>query len=255
MNTKKIIMSAICSMFIAAGSVFAQTQVIAHRGYWDTFGSTQNSLVALNLANEIKVYGSEFDVLITPDGMPVVNHDDEIAGFRIEDTPYGLLKDLRLKNGEVLPTLEQYLIVGKANKATKLILEIKPHQKQENEDRAVAAAVALVKKYQLEEQVEYISFSLNVCQGILKLLPNAKIAYLRGELSPKELKDLGISGLDYHYSVFEKNPNWVKEAKALGLTTNVWTVNTPEVMKAMINLGVDYITTDKPLEVEALLKK
>ena len=53
-------------------------------------------------------------------------------------------------------------------------------------------------------------------------------------------------GLDYHYSNFVQHPEWVKEAHDLGMIVNVWTVNKEEMMQQMIDLGVDYITTDKP---------
>ena len=43
----------------------AQTQVIAHRGYWKAEGSAQNSLASLRKAAEAKVYGAEFDVQMT----------------------------------------------------------------------------------------------------------------------------------------------------------------------------------------------
>lgn len=252
---KKIVfLSAMCAMLLVTVNVSAQTKVIAHRGYWDTEGSAQNSITALNKAHEIKAYGSEFDVIITSDGVTVVNHDDVIEGMRIEETPYEKIKDLKLKNGEVLPTLEEYLIAGKANNGTQLILEIKPHKTKENEDRAVAATLALVKKYHLESQVEYISFSLNISKELLKGSPKSQIAYLRGELSPKEIKEIGLTGLDYHYSVYEKNPTWIKEAHTLGLTVNAWTVNGTDVMKRLIDQQVDFITTDKPVEVQMLLK-
>ena len=41
-------------------------------------------------------------------------------------------------------------------------------------------------------------------------------------------------------------PEWVKQAHELGMIVNVWTVNKEEMMQQMIDLGVDYITTDKP---------
>lgn len=240
---------------MSSNALIAQTKVIAHRGYWKCEGSAQNSIAALNKAHEIGVYGSEFDVLLTADNVAVVNHDDIIEGLTIEQTPYEKLKNIKLKNGETLPTLEDYLQQGKKNKGTQLILEIKPHKTKEHEDKAVAATIALVKKYKLQKQVEYISFSKNICEQLRKLDKKAEISYLGGDLSPQQLKDANLSGLDYHYSVFEKNPTWLSEAKQLGLTTNAWTVNSEEVMQRLIDQKVDYITTDHPVELQKLLKK
>lgn len=56
----------------------------------------------------------------------------------------------------------------------------------------------------MENQTQYISFSLFICKELKRLDPKAKVQYLKGDLSPKEIKDLGIDGIDYHYSVFEK---------------------------------------------------
>ena len=69
------------------------------------------------------------------------------------------------------------------------------------------------------------------------------------------MKSLGFAGLDYNYNVIKKHPEWVKEAKDLDLTVNVWTVNTAEQMQEMIALGVDYITTDYPELLQQELKK
>ncbi|WP_288207758.1 glycerophosphodiester phosphodiesterase family protein [uncultured Parabacteroides sp.] len=252
---KRLILSMLLTAFLCGSSAFSQTKVIAHRGYWDCEGSAQNSITALNKAHEVGVYGSEFDVLITADGIPVVNHNDSIQGFCIETSLYEEIKDLKLKNGETLPTLEDYLIQGKQNKGTQLILEIKPHKRVFNEDRAVTAILALVQKYQLEEQVEYISFSMNICKELIRRAPAAQVAYLRGEISPADLKVLGFTGLDYHYKVFEKNPTWIQEAKNAGLTVNVWTVDDLAVMQSMIEQNVDFITTDKPEQLKEIVKK
>lgn len=252
---KRLILSVLLTAFLCGSSAFSQTKVIAHRGYWDCEGSAQNSITALNKAHEVGVYGSEFDVLITADGIPVVNHNDSIQGFCIETSLYEEIKDLKLKNGEVLPILEDYLIQGKQNKGTQLILEIKPHKRVVNEDRAVTAILALVQKYQLEDHVEYISFSMNICKELIRRAPAAQVAYLRGEVSPADLKVLGFTGLDYHYKVFEKNPTWIQEAKNAGLTVNVWTVDDPAVMQSMIEQNVDFITTDKPEQLKEIVKK
>jgi glycerophosphoryl diester phosphodiesterase len=232
----------------------AQTKVIAHRGYWDCEGSAQNSITSLQKAQEIGIYGSEFDVWGTSDDVLVINHDAHIEGLQIEKTPYAQLKDLRLKNGERLSTLEAYLEQGKKDKKTKLILEIKPHATKEKEDKVTAAIVEVVRKSGLKKQVEYISFSLNICKELVRIQPKAKVVYLNGDLSPKELKALKINGIDYNIGVLQKNRQWIEEAHRLKMTVNVWTVNTEEAMREMLAAGVDYITTDKPVEAKALVQ-
>lgn len=253
MKTKHVLMACACALFTLAGQ--AQTQVIAHRGFWKTEHSAQNSITALNKAAENKLYGSEFDVQLTADGVVVVNHDDTIQGFTIGKTNYDNLKGLQLKNGEILPTLADYLQAGKKQAGIQLILEIKPHKTKEQEDQIAETTVKMVKEYGLEKQVEYISFSMNICEQLTKLTPNSAIAYLKSDVAPKELKAKGINGIDYHYKAIEKHPEWVNEAHELDMKVNVWTVNNLKDIQKMIDLKVDYITTDQPLEVTDLIKK
>lgn len=253
MKTKHVLMACACALFTLAGQ--AQTQVIAHRGFWKTEHSAQNSITALNKAAENKLYGSEFDVQLTADGVVVVNHDDTIQGFTIRKTNYDNLKGLQLKNGEILPTLADYLQAGKKQAGIQLILEIKPHKTKEQEDQIAETTVKMVKEYGLEKQVEYISFSMNICEQLTKLTPNSAIAYLKSDVAPKELKAKGINGIDYHYKAIEKHPEWVNEAHELDMKVNVWTVNSLKDIQKMIDLKVDYITTDQPLEVTDLIKK
>ncbi len=241
---------ALVSCFVG---IQAQTQVIAHRGFWKTEGSAQNSITALEKAAEAQLYGSEFDVLMTSDGTIVVNHDNTIEGMAIPETPFKKLKKLKIKNGEKLPTLKSYLKKGK-KLDIQLILEAKPLPTKEMEDQAIATIVKMVKKMGLEKQVEYISFSLNMCEQLAKLTPESEIAYLNGDIAPAELKKKGINGIDYHQSIIlNKHPEWVEEAHQQGMKVNVWTVNKETDMKKLIDMKVDYITTDQPLELKALL--
>ena len=89
---------------------------------------------------------------------------------------------------------------------------------------------------------------------MVRCAPGAEIAYLSNRMTPKQVKERGYTGVDFHYSQFQKNPRWVKECHDLGLNVNVWTVNKDEVIKEMIGLGVDYITTDEPERVQQLIK-
>jgi glycerophosphoryl diester phosphodiesterase len=225
----------------------AQTQIIAHRGYWQTQPpTTENSIKSLENAQNLKIYGSEFDVRMTKDGVLVVNHDEHHEKMEISETDFKELKKVKLSNGEDFPTLKDYLKQGKKDKALKLIVEIKPDKTKEKEDELTAKTIKMVKDMKLESQSEFISFSLNICKEIKRLEPTFKVQYLKGELSPEQIKAEGLDGIDYHYSIFQKNPTWISEAKALGLVTNVWTVNDIAIANELKAQGVDFITTNIP---------
>lgn len=239
------------SFFILLSCIaLAQPKVIAHRGFWDTENSAQNSITSLYKAHEAGCYGAEFDVRPTSDGVLIVFHDDKVNGMVIEQTPYEKLRNIKLKNGEVIPTLEQYLVHAGNCPNIKLILELKTEKVN-----AVEPVLRLVEKFHLQQRTEYISFSLNVCKEIIRQNPKAEVAYLNGDLSPEQLKDLGFTGLDYYFSAFTNNLDLVNQAHRQGLMVNVWTVDDPVMMKRLVGMGVDYITTDKPLLLQQMTKE
>ena len=80
------------------------------------------------------------------------------------------------------------------------------------------------------------------------MAPKAEVYYLNGELTPKELKDLGFAGLDYHFKVLQAHPEWIEQCKALKLKTNAWTVDDPAIMRELRDKGVDFLTTNLPEE-------
>ena len=86
------------------------------------------------------------------------------------------------------------------------------------------------------------------------MMPKNRVEYLGGEIAPAELHEMGISSIDYHYTVFDKHPEWVKEAHDLGMIVNAWTVNAEEDIVRMLGLGVDHITTNEPELAQALIE-
>lgn len=232
----------------------AQPKIVAHRGYWRTDGSAQNSITSLQKAAAVGCYGSEFDVWITADGVPVVFHDATIDGIRIEDTTFATLMNHRLQNGEFIPTLQQYLTEGSKIEGCQLILEIKPHRNEVRDKRIADMCVDLVRTLGLEKKTEYISFSKVVCQRLHEITPDSKVAYLNGELAPAQIKEMGLTGIDYNEKVFVKHPEWLQEAKQLGVEVNVWTVDGEENLRHHVNLeGVDLITTNDPEILKGIL--
>ena len=232
--------------------LFAQNkpQVIAHRGYWQTRGSAQNSIASLENAARIDVYGSEFDARLTQDSVLVIFHDDEVNGIRFDEAPYSAIQDIVLSNGEKIPTLREYLEAARHLENVKLILELKVGKKSDAEWSRESArrTVDLVREKKLQLRTEYITFDLEAAKELIRLAPESDVYYLNGDLSPAELKLLGFAGLDYHFDVMRKNPHWFKEAKRLGLGINVWTVNDIDMMREMIDNGADFITTDFPID-------
>jgi glycerophosphoryl diester phosphodiesterase len=234
----------------------AQTRVIAHRGAWKTENLPQNSIAALKHAIDLGCEGSEFDVHMTKDDVLVVNHDKDFLGIDIETSTYQELLAKKLPNGERIPTVEEYIKAGLNQKKTRLVLELKTSKiSKERTLQSAEKAVALVKQLKARKLVDYICFDYDAGLRILELDPKADVAYLNGDKTPAQAKNDGYTGLDYHFSVYRKNPTWIKEAKDLGLTINAWTVNTREEMLHLIAQDVEFISTDEPellMEVLAL---
>ena len=58
MNLKSTLLLLLCLMMAGMVAAKDNTKVIAHRGYWKTEGSAQNSIRSLERASEIGAYGS-----------------------------------------------------------------------------------------------------------------------------------------------------------------------------------------------------
>ncbi|HEX2609341.1 MAG TPA: glycerophosphodiester phosphodiesterase family protein [Flavisolibacter sp.] len=97
-------------------------EIIGHRGGGrnnDLLPASENSLKMLTLAARFGSTGVEIDVKLTKDGVPVLYHDAKIddrltnkAGLRGPISDYTLAelqKEIRLKDGQQLPTLRQAL--------------------------------------------------------------------------------------------------------------------------------------------------
>ncbi len=236
-----------------------KTGIVAHRGFWncEEAGYAKNSIASLKCAQEAGFWGSECDVHMTSDEVLIINHDSDIDGKLIEAHPFSDFQDVRLKNGEPVPTFAQYLEQMKKGNEIVLVCELKPHSTPELEDRFLELAVEQLKAYDLfsPEKVIFISFSFHICEVIAEKYPEFTNQYLESDKTPAEVKAAGINGIDYDLHVLAEHPEWVKEAHDLGMTTNAWTPSSEEEQRAMLALGLRYITTDNPLLTRDLFKE
>ena len=253
--TKKLILAA-AMLLTGSAAVAAQPKVISHRGYWTAPNSAQNSLASFTKADSVGVFGSEIDIWLTADDKLIVNHDRVYKGtdINMEKSTLKEITSIVLPNGENIPTLDAYLRLVATKPNTRLILEMKSLSDLKREDLAAEKIVKALRKYNLLDRTDIIAFSINACLAFKKLMPDGRIFYLNGDLAPRSIKKLGLTGIDYSMSVLRKNPKWVEQAHKEGLEVNVWTVDTEEDMRYFIDLGVDYITTDYPERLQALLK-
>jgi len=227
---------------------FANNPVIAHRGAFKAMQYPENSIAALRHAIELNCAGSEFDVWMTADDSLVLNHDPDYHGLQIEKATYTQLAKFPLANGEPLPTLRNFLLAGTANnRHTRLVLEIKPSKLDKSRGAAIAKKVVdLVKELKVKKYITYISFDYDILKTVLKEDASALTQYLNGDQPPEQVKADGIAGLDYHFSVFKKYPQWITKAKQLDLQLNAWTVNKDSDMNCLLDSGFHFITTNEP---------
>jgi glycerophosphoryl diester phosphodiesterase len=233
-----------------------QTKIIAHRGAWKEFNLPENSIASLEKAIELKCEGAEFDVRRTLDGVLVVNHDPVYYGDTIQTNTYAFLNRNKLSNGESLPTLEEYFLKGTQDKhKTLLICEIKAAIKDKEQDYlATIETLALAKKLKIEKRIVYISFSKDILSWIKEKQPTATVLYLESDLSIDAVVQNKFDGINLHYTSFKNNIQLSATAKNAGLKICSWTVNELSDLAILQAQGVEWITTNQPLQFQKQLK-
>ena len=235
---------------------FAANNVVAHRGAFKKNGFPENSIASLKEAIRLGCTGSEFDVRMTADDSLVINHDPHHNGLEIEKATLAELRRFPLANGEPIPTLRSYLLAGmEHNKKTRLVLEVKPSGMGKERAKIIVNKIwQLVNELKAAPWIVYISFDYEMLKELRRLDPSANLQFLDGTISPAQLKADGVNGADYHFSVFKKNPQWIKEARENGIALNAWTVNDDETMQWLIKEGFDFITTNEPERLMGMAK-
>lgn len=253
---KKILIVLLSAIAVSAA---AQPKIVAHRGFYKTPGSEENTISSLANAQRLGVYGVEFDVNMTSDGELIVFHGPKInLELDAQKNSWAEISQVILKNGHKIPTLRQWLEQGKKDPKTKLILELKKHATPQLETEAAEKVVALCKEIGVMEQMEFISFSRHACREFVRLAPENCITYVSSNLwtsvDAEVAKKEGFGGLSYNLNVMMNRPEIVSQANELGIATTLWMVENEEVTDWAIKHGVTYISTDFPDRMKAYLE-
>ena len=224
--------------------------ISAHRG--SSLSAPENTMSAFEQAVSDMADYVELDVHLTFDGVVVVMHDSNLkrtTGFNqnIWQTSFDKIQQLDAGSwfseeyeGEKVPTLEQ--VIDEVGQSVKLNIEIKYNKKEQGLTRAV---VDIIERKGIEDRCIVTSSDYSVLTEVKKLNNEISTGYV---LSAAYGAFYSISYVD----VISINYTFVNKALVDAVHGNgkeiyVWTVNSPSIVKALANMGVDNIITDDPV--------
>lgn len=254
--------------------------VIAHQG--GEHLAPSNTMASFSVAEELNVDVLEFDIHITKDGHLVTIHDDTVdrttnGSGRVADLNLAEIqkldagyyfKDLNgdysyRDKGVYIPTVEE---VFQTFGNRRMVIEIKATNPPERYDEIAEKLWKLLVKYNLEEQVNIVSFDQKLVdtfqtyakgktplaggkQEVLKFVLAHKL-FARNLYNPS----VDAIQIPMSESIFDlTDKKIIKGAHRRGMEVHYWTINDKDTMRFLIEAGADGIMTDHPdLMVELL---
>ena len=247
---------------LVAISVVAQPKIVAHKGYRPKGGAPANSIEALKMAQKEGFDMVEFDVNMSADGELLILHGDWHPNWKAwnrvhaqHDTKEAILAIL-LSNGEKVPTFEEWIAqAAKCNK-TKMLIEIKGHDTPSADAKVVKKIQAILKKYKMQDKVYYLVGHEFLVRELVRRTPKGTpIALTNNSYSPAFCHAIGCKIAGRPFASWYKNPDFIEQARKLGMELMAWTVNKPENIEWLIEQGFNYILTDKPEMMRNVLEK
>jgi glycerophosphoryl diester phosphodiesterase len=220
--------------------------VLGHRGA--SHAAPENTLEAFRLARELGADGVELDVRRTSDGVLVVHHDPARQGL-------GVLGALRFDDVRAacpdIPTIDEALD-ELSGMVVNLELKCLPWEPDADPEREVLAAVLdMIARRSLADQVIVSSFDLDVVVDARTRSPSVPAAWLTLGVPLADVLARALDrGLRYvhpdHRASLIGGKQSIDAFAREGVAVNVWTVNEPEEMAALVDAGVAGIVTDVP---------
>jgi len=206
--------------------------VIAHRGA--SADRPENTLEAFAEAIRQGADGVELDVRRTADGALVVRHDPLVAGA-------GLPPSVPLL-GEALDACRGLLVNAEVKNL--------PHEPGWDPSESVAAdIVGLLAARGRADRVVVSSFAVATLDAVRAADPSVPTGLLTlsafDQLAALELVVArGHGALHPHHEAL--TPALVAAAHHAGVTVTTWTVDDPDRLRAVADLGVDAVITNRP---------
>ena len=242
--------------------------IIGHRGA--SAVAPENTMAAFREALAVGADGVEFDVRLTPDGVPVVIHDSTLRRTGgLPKTVAGLTWDEIRKvdvgswfgksfANETVPSLAELFTLFQSNNST-LYLEMKADSTADHRPLA-EACVRAIEEHSLKSRVVVECFQLPALKILREIDPEIKTvalfepaftnpSVLSDQRMINQAVDVGAAALALHHRLARESV--VQKAKAAGLHVAVWTVDDPAWIERAETIGIDALITNDP---EAMIR-
>ena len=251
----------VLATFIAVVGV-AQPKIVAHKGYHQKGIAPSNSIEALKMAQKEEFDMVEFDVNMSSDGELLVLHGDWHPNWKAKNRVHAqhdtkeAIQAILLSNGEKVPTFEEWIAQAAKCEKTKMLIEIKGHDTPAIDAKVVKKIQTILKKYKMQDKVYYLVGHEFLVRELVRRTPKGTpIALTNNSYTPAFCHAIGCKIAGRPFASWYKNPDFIQQARKLGMELMAWTVNKPENIEWLIDQGFDYVLTDNPVMMRNVLKK
>ncbi|NDJ84429.1 MAG: glycerophosphodiester phosphodiesterase [Chloroflexi bacterium] len=226
--------------------------IIAHRGA--SAYAPENTLAALHDAIQREATWLEVDVRQTADQIPVLLHDRSVNRTTdgvgtVDKLTLDHLQQLdagshfsRTFSGEHIPTLSAVLQLLEASPAVNLLMEVKEPARYPDLGMRIAEAI---RAHQLAERVIVMSFDGHWLQDFQNTAPDIQIGCLGFDVKDEDNLENAVFA-NIHWTRVLMTPWRFRKLKSDGHQVLVWTVDNLALMRLLLWMGVDGITTNRP---------
>ena len=228
-------------------------KVFAHRGFSGLY--PENTMLAFQKAIEAGADGIELDIHCSSDGKLVIIHDENL----VRTTGYNVLvSELTLKEltsirtsktmddafESTIPSFEEFCDFASKNSFITNV-EIKTNNTwYKNIEKK---AVDMVRAFHLDDRIIFSSFNWLSVMRAKQLAPHIKCGLLYDAQHLKVAAEAKEAGLQYLHPDFNLlDDNVVAECKKNGIGLNVWTVNSEDQVKKLIEWDANAVISNYP---------
>lgn len=255
LRTKKIRPKDTVSIKSISAVNIDEITLTAHRGL--SAIEPENTLPAFKAACEAKYNYVEFDIEPTSDGKWIVMHDDDLRRTtnghgKITERTLAEVSALKIDNGANIenytdlrvPTFEETMaLLDRYYPNTKPMIEIKSIGK-DNLD----SLIEFFKDYAARDRSTIvISFDKDIIDTLYKECPEQTYWLLTSELSDEAVdfcKNHGNMRAAFNGNNAKNTDSVINAAIDAGIPLAAWTVDSPDTLKNLYDLGVRYFTTN-----------